>query len=243
MCHLFGYGYIPRGATTTTNSKLSHATKPPLPLTFSSHNPLHGAKISQKVPLISSDIASNLLAHQPQLYAPNFYDPWFNYAYHQTMPYGVLHQAPPPPINAASELVFAPLSFFTTFPPVPISLRQSSGGFEFEALSKNFKQYEVWNRQENNNQTASNNKEAVDNTNDGSFYMISRNPFDPIGRPCNTFGNIERLDEHELHWGHQLQLIPSTLFSELSGRSFFHQAPSPRMAKQPEAAKTPSLTR
>lgn len=104
-----------------------------------------GAKIHQKVPLISNEklekpekpeatndldassvidryhIASNPFA-QPQFPVSNLYDHRSNYVY-QPLPCGLLNQAP---IYNASELMFTPTnpsqSFFTTFPPVPISL-------------------------------------------------------------------------------------------------------------------------
>lgn len=53
-------------------------------------------------------------------------------------------------------------------------------------LTNNFKQYELWGGPQENN-----NLDDV-NTIDGSSYVISRSPFDPIGRPCNPFGPIER---------------------------------------------------
>lgn len=136
-----GYGCLARGVAC---SKHSHATKPPFPIIFSSHNHQHGAKIRQEVPLISNeelssktqattdsysssvlkaplnDIASDPLA-QPQYLGSYFYDPWFNPAYQSMPDYGELYQAP---MKSPSGLLITPQSFFTTFPPVPISLRQ-----------------------------------------------------------------------------------------------------------------------
>lgn len=59
---------------------------------------------------------------------------------------------------------------------------------EFEALTKNFKQSEIWNGTHGNN----NQEDQTVNTIEGSAYMISRKPFDPIRRPFNPFGPIER---------------------------------------------------
>ncbi|XP_018448525.1 uncharacterized protein LOC108820030 isoform X2 [Raphanus sativus] len=83
--------------------------------------------------------------------------------------------------DVVSEMVFAPQSLFSTFPP-----RQTDG--EFEALTKNFKQSEIWNGTHGNN----NQEDQTVNTIEGSAYMISRKPFDPIRRPFNPFGPIER---------------------------------------------------
>ncbi|XP_013718472.2 uncharacterized protein BNAC03G63140D [Brassica napus] len=83
--------------------------------------------------------------------------------------------------DVASELVFGTQSLSSAFPP-----RQTDGGFE--ALSKNFKQCEIWNGPQGNN----NQEDQIVNTIEGSAYMIPRKPFDPIGRPFNPFGPIER---------------------------------------------------
>ncbi|KAH0915074.1 hypothetical protein HID58_029520, partial [Brassica napus] len=72
-------------------------------------------------------------------------------------------------------------SLSSTFPP-----QQTDGGFE--ALSKNFKQCEIWNGPQGNN----NQEDQIVNTIEGSAYVIPRKPFDPIGRPFNPFGPIER---------------------------------------------------
>ncbi|ESQ55438.1 hypothetical protein EUTSA_v10027154mg, partial [Eutrema salsugineum] len=198
---LCGYGCLARGVTC---SKHSHATKPPLPIIFSSHNHQHGAKIRQKVPLISNeelssktqattdsysssfkepvnDIASYPF-DQPQYPGLNFCDPCSIPAYQSMPDHGALYQAP---MKSPSG---------------------SNGGIEFEALSKNFKQFELWEPQENNNQTDA-------NTIDGSSYMISRNPFDPIGKPCNPCGPIARPVKHNLQSRHQLPPPPPSDFS------------------------------
>ncbi|ESQ55439.1 hypothetical protein EUTSA_v10026255mg [Eutrema salsugineum] len=148
-----------------------------------------------------NDVASDPL-DQPQFPGSDPYDPWFNPVYNHSMHDDILDQAPK---KAASGMVIAPQSFITTFPPFPISLGQTNGGSEFEAMTNNFKQYELWDPpQESNNQTANsvdglwdhpqeNNNEGDAHTiNDGSFYMISRKPFEPIGRPYNPFGPIAR---------------------------------------------------
>ncbi|WZZ09201.1 hypothetical protein YC2023_095122 [Brassica napus] len=83
--------------------------------------------------------------------------------------------------DVASELVFGTQSLSSAFPP-----RQTDGGFE--ALSKNFKQCEIWNGPQGNN----NQEDQIVNTIEGYAYMIPRKPFDPIGRPFNPFGPIER---------------------------------------------------
>ncbi|KAL0699257.1 hypothetical protein Bca4012_055379 [Brassica carinata] len=83
--------------------------------------------------------------------------------------------------DVASELVFGPQSLSSAFAP-----RQTDG--EFAALTKNFKQSEIWNGPQGNN----NQEDQTVNTIEGSAYMISRKPFDPIGRPFNPFGPIER---------------------------------------------------
>ncbi|KAG2249262.1 hypothetical protein Bca52824_088890 [Brassica carinata] len=92
----------------------------------------------------------------------------------------------PPTYAASSELVFVPQSFFATFGPIPISYPPIDEGLDLEELTNNFKQYELWGGPQENN-----NLDDV-NTIDGSSYVISRSPFDPIGRPCNPFGPIER---------------------------------------------------
>ncbi|XP_048599572.1 uncharacterized protein LOC106373903 [Brassica napus] len=66
------------------------------------------------------------------------------------------------------------------------SLSEIDEGLDLEELTNNFKQYELWGGPQENN-----NLDDV-NTIDGSSYVISRSPFDPIGRPCNPFGPIER---------------------------------------------------
>ncbi|CDY43714.1 BnaA08g05060D [Brassica napus] len=83
--------------------------------------------------------------------------------------------------DVASELVFGTQSLSSAFPP-----RQTDGGFE--ALSKNFKQCEIWNGPQGNN----NQEDQIVNTIEGSAYTIPRKPLDPIGRPFNPFGPIER---------------------------------------------------
>lgn len=139
-----GYG-LARGPTC---SKSCHATKPPLPIVVSSKNG-PGAKIRQKLQLISNEklikqqatTDSNAFSvngsandgfhiafDQPQFPSSYFYDPYV----HQYVPYGVLNQAPLNaasslnlPVSSASELTFsATQSFFTTFPPAPVSIPQ-----------------------------------------------------------------------------------------------------------------------
>ncbi|KAG2245332.1 hypothetical protein Bca52824_092817 [Brassica carinata] len=283
---------LARGLST----KIYRLPKPPLPYAYSSYNQ-DGAKIRQNVPLLISNeklskteaiydydaslnmgsvndglqIACKPLALQ-QYPSSNYYDPWLNHAY-QPMPCAPLYQDP----TYAAPSSIASQSFFTTYPSVRFSLGQGNGGFDFEALTKNFKPYKLWgpegdNKQEdqtaytvdgssyqnetwnysddgssylneiwnylvNNNQedqTActidgsyqnetccsqgnNNQEDQTAYTVDGSyqnetccsqgnnnqedetaynihrfFYMNSRNPFDPMGRPCNPFSPIER---------------------------------------------------
>ncbi|KAL0799350.1 hypothetical protein Bca101_054525 [Brassica carinata] len=96
--------------------------------------------------------------------------------------------------DVASELVFGPQSLSSAFAPRQhdakqfyLSLSFKTDG-EFAALTKNFKQSEIWNGPQGNN----NQEDQTVNTIEGSAYMISRKPFDPIGRPFNPFGPIER---------------------------------------------------
>ncbi|XP_048627628.1 protein decapping 5-like [Brassica napus] len=152
----------------------------------------------------------------------NYYDPWLNHAY-QPMPCAPLYQDP----TYAAPSSIASQSFFTTYPSVPFSLGQGNGGFDFEALTKNFEPYKLWgpegdNKQEDQtsctvdgssyqnetwnysddgssylneiwNYLVNNNQEdQTACTIDKSSYMNSRKPFDPIGRPWNSFGPIER---------------------------------------------------
>ncbi|KAG2318398.1 hypothetical protein Bca52824_011611 [Brassica carinata] len=83
--------------------------------------------------------------------------------------------------DVSSEQVFGPQSLSSAFPT-----RQTDGGFE--ALTKNFEQCEIWNGLPGNN----NQEDQVVYTIEESAYMISRKPFDPIRRPFNPFGPIER---------------------------------------------------
>ncbi|VVB12450.1 unnamed protein product [Arabis nemorensis] len=158
-----------------------------------------GAKIHQKVPLISNEniekpqattdseassvngsvndrslIASNPLA-QPQF--PGSYPfaqpqfPGSNYYDPRSLPnYGLLNQAP---TNNASEAMLTPTnpsqSFFTIVPP-------NFGRYYSETVNQNFKNYKLWGPSRNNNQK--------DET--------ARNPLDPIERPYHPFGPIER---------------------------------------------------
>ncbi|KAL0873795.1 hypothetical protein Bca101_023500 [Brassica carinata] len=193
----YGYGCFAREATLSKRSP--HATTPPLPLISSSYNQ-NNAERRQKAPLLISNEELNkpqdttdsdastlngslnevLQIALPQYSGSDLYDLWY-------MPCGeyINHQAPPS-YAASSELVFAPQSFFATFGPLPISTVPIDEGLDLEEMAKNFKQYELWGgTQENNNQ------DDV-NTIDGSSSVISRSPFDPIGRPCNPFGPIER---------------------------------------------------
>ncbi|CAA7054889.1 unnamed protein product [Microthlaspi erraticum] len=203
----YGYGNVAKGATS---SQL-------LP-----YNP-HGA---QKVPSISNeklnepqalitDYGASLVKGsvnerslnpfaQPGYNGSSFYDPCSNQLYQSITPYGLPYQEAPilnapyqeaPIINAPSEFA-APRSYFTTFPPVQISLRpMNSGGFVFEAVKQKFKQSEMW-PQENKNQSDKKTAAAAYSSIDGSYYMVSRNPFDPIGRPCNPYGSIARPVKH-----------------------------------------------
>ncbi|KAG5413449.1 hypothetical protein IGI04_001016 [Brassica rapa subsp. trilocularis] len=193
----YGYGCLAREATLSKRS--SHATSPPLPFIFSSCNH-NGAKRRQKAPLLISNGELNIPQDTPhsdassvngspsevlQIALPQYSgsdlcDPWY-------MPCGehINHQAPPT-YAASSELVFASQSFFANFGPIPISYPPIDEGLDLEELTNNFKQYELWGGPQENN-----NLDDV-NTIDGSSYVISRSPFDPIGRPCNPFGPIER---------------------------------------------------
>ncbi|CAN6986277.1 unnamed protein product [Brassica rapa subsp. trilocularis] len=78
------------------------------------------------------------------------------------------------------------LLLHTLPPPSSCLLLKIDEGLDLEELTNNFKQYELWGGPQENN-----NLDDV-NTIDGSSYVISRSPFDPIGRPCNPFGPIER---------------------------------------------------
>ncbi|KAH0853416.1 hypothetical protein HID58_093191 [Brassica napus] len=228
------------------SSKIYRPPKPPLPYVYSSYNQ-DGAKIRQNVPLLISNenlskteaiydydaslnmgsvndglqIACKPLALQ-QYPSSNYYDPWLNHAY-QPMPCAPLYQDP----TYAAPSSIASQSFFTTYPSVPFSLGQGNGGFDFEALTKNFEPYKLWgpegdNKQEDQtsctvdgssyqnetwnysddgssylneiwNYLVNNNQEdQTACTIDKSSYMNSRKPFDPIGRPWNSFGPIER---------------------------------------------------
>ncbi|CAF2025327.1 unnamed protein product, partial [Brassica napus] len=66
-------------------------------------------------------------------------------------------------------------------------------GFNFETLTENIiMHYGLWG----NLQGSNTNNKGHPNTIDGSFYLISHNPFDPIRRPCNAFGPTERPFPH-----------------------------------------------
>uniref|UniRef100_M4D7U0 Uncharacterized protein n=1 Tax=Brassica campestris TaxID=3711 RepID=M4D7U0_BRACM len=66
-------------------------------------------------------------------------------------------------------------------------------GFNFETLTENIiMHYGLWGNLQGSNK----NNKGHPNTIDGSFYRISHNPFDPIGRPCNAFGPTERPFPH-----------------------------------------------
>ncbi|EFH46250.1 hypothetical protein ARALYDRAFT_329610 [Arabidopsis lyrata subsp. lyrata] len=176
-------------AIGSTCSKACLATKPPLPIIVSPNN-RSGAKILQQLPLISNEnliipqatTESNAfsvngsvndrlhIASQQRYPGSYFYDPYV----YQSMPYDGLNQAP---INAsslsnltessASEMTSAASkSLFTTFLPAPIS--QNSGGLQHMGS------FHIQGSRENMGNI------------DGSSYMISRNPFEPIGRPCES---------------------------------------------------------
>lgn len=75
------------------------------------------------------NVALNPFA-QPGYNGSSFYDPWSNQLYQSTTPYGLPYQKAPvinatyqeaPIVNAASEFA-ARHSYFTTSPPIPISL-------------------------------------------------------------------------------------------------------------------------
>ncbi|KAL0738011.1 hypothetical protein Bca4012_014221 [Brassica carinata] len=136
----------------------------------------------------------------------NYYDPLLNHVY-PPMPCAALYQD----LTDCVPSWIVPQSVFATFPPVPISLRPGNGGFDFEANTKNFKPYKLWGPEGDNNQDqtaytvdgsyqnetwssqGNNNQEDETAYNiHRSFYMNSRNPFDPIGRPSNPFSPIER---------------------------------------------------
>ncbi|CAL9226052.1 unnamed protein product [Arabidopsis halleri] len=176
-------------AIGSTCSKACLATKPPLPIIVSPNN-RSGAKILQQLPLISNE---NLI--QPQAMTESS--------------------------NAFSN----------------------SGGCDFEAMTKNFIQFDIWKeeniwvpsiyKEEENIWGPSKNKEEeivwgffknkeeqniwgpLKNKEeesakpayniDGSSYMISRNPYEPIGRPCNPLGPIARPVKHTEVFGNYLQ--------------------------------------
>lgn len=70
------------------------------------------------------------------------------------------------------------------------------------------------------------NNQGDANTVDGSYYMISRNPFDTVGKPCNPFGPIARPVKHNLQSRHQLQPPPPFDFSGifLKSISWLHKS-------------------
>ncbi|KAF8107610.1 hypothetical protein N665_0119s0072 [Sinapis alba] len=146
----------------------------------------------------------------PQYPGSNYYDPWLNHVY-QPMPCAALYQYP---TNASH-------TFFTTYPSLPFSLQPGNGGFDLKALPMNFKPYklwgpqgddnqedqtaytvdgssyqnETWNYQGNSNQedqTAYYNIDVSYDQNEIWNYQGNNNPFDPMGRPWNPFGPIER---------------------------------------------------
>ncbi|CAN8231363.1 unnamed protein product [Cochlearia groenlandica] len=170
--------YDRRGATIrdkSTSNKTSHATKkPPLPLApLAITQAVTDPAYSYYVKGLGSDI-SHTSVHQPRLVPPS------NHVY---MPCGALNQAP---IATEFGSTNPPQSFFATFPPAPISL-QNVCGFEFESVKKNMKQYDNWGGKE---------EPKLAYGIDGSFYMISRKPFEHIGRPYNPLGPIARPVKH-----------------------------------------------
>ncbi|KAL1224722.1 Decapping 5-like protein [Cardamine amara subsp. amara] len=187
-------GYYSCLAREAIISKQCHdATTPPLPLMVSPYNP-NGAKIPQKYPLIYNE---NLIT-PPQAMTDSsaysvmgpvndgLYSASYPFAQPQFLPgsyyhdNSMLHQAH---INAApSSNQFQ--SFFTTFPPPPISMPQINGRVDFEV--KNFRQFKLWDppkRKEEESAKAAN------------------NPFGPIASPVKhteeISNNLQR--SFELH--------------------------------------------
>ncbi|EOA18770.1 hypothetical protein CARUB_v10007367mg [Capsella rubella] len=201
-------------ARGTTCSKSCQATKPPLPMIVSSNNRT-GAKLRQKLLLtpdeniikpqamIDPNVFSVMgsvndgvhIASQPQFPdSSKFYNP---YVYQAPMNAAISTYLPHDP--SASQLTYtASQSFFTTFPPAPVSIPQKYGRFGFDA--KNVDQYYLWGPAPPENKIA---KPAY--YIDGSSYKISRKPFEPIGRPCNPFGPITRPVKHNQVFGNYLQ--------------------------------------
>ncbi|KAH0853415.1 LOW QUALITY PROTEIN: hypothetical protein HID58_093190 [Brassica napus] len=182
----YGYGSFAREATISKHSP--DTMKPPLPQIFSwyVHNDTaesSGAKTRQKVPLLISNEelskpqaattddsdAEGSVDDGSQIALPQYFGSDF-YDDPCFMPCGVHHQAP---TNTTSKLI--------------------DEGFNFETLTENIiMHYGLWG----NLQGSNTNNKGHPNTIDGSFYLISHNPFDPIRRPCNAFGPTERPFPH-----------------------------------------------
>ncbi|XP_048591386.1 uncharacterized protein LOC111200901 [Brassica napus] len=164
----YGYGCLAREATLSKRS--SHATSPPLPFIFSSCNH-NGAKRRQKILHIL--MLPQLMDHPVKYY---------KLLYHNILVqiYVILG------ICLVVNTLIIKLLLHTLPPPSSCLLLKIDEGLDLEELTNNFKQYELWGGPQENN-----NLDDV-NTIDGSSYVISRSPFDPIGRPCNPFGPIER---------------------------------------------------
>ncbi|AEE84171.1 putative protein [Arabidopsis thaliana] len=163
-------------ARGSTCSKSCLAPNPPLPIIVSPNN-RSDDKILQQFPLISNEnliqpqakTESNAfsvngsvndrfpIASQPQ-FPSYFYDPYV----YQSMPYAELSQAP-----IWTNIMHDSSAF------------KNSVRYDFEAMTKNAKQYNIWGPSQTKEEESSKPTYNID----GSSYKISRTPFEPIGRP------------------------------------------------------------
>ncbi|KAH0901640.1 hypothetical protein HID58_041143, partial [Brassica napus] len=176
----YGYGCLAREATLSKRSP--HATTQPLPFIYSSFNH-NGAKRRKKAPLLISNGELNKPQDTTDSDASSVNESLsevLNIALPQYSGSGLYD------ICLVVNTLIIKLLLHTLPPPSSCLLLKIDEGLDLEELTNNFKQYELWGGPQENN-----NLDDV-NTIDGSSYVISRSPFDPIGRPCNPFGPIER---------------------------------------------------
>ncbi|KAG7616585.1 LSM domain superfamily [Arabidopsis thaliana x Arabidopsis arenosa] len=197
-------------ARGSTCSKSCLAPNPPLPIIVSPNN-RSDDKILQQFPLISNEnliqpqakTESNAfsvngsvndrfpIASQPQ-FPSYFYEPYV----YQSMPYAELSQAP-----IWTNIMHDSSAF------------KNSVRYDFEAMTKNAKQYDIWGPSQTKEKESSKPTYNID----GSSYKISRTPFEPIGRPCNPLGPIARPVRDTKVFGNYIQMrlqlqLPPTYF-------------------------------